>query len=266
MLVAGLAAGPATAAKTSEENVARCRASYEAAQVLRREEHLEAARNQLLICGSTCPEALVADCAKWLHELEALTPTVRVDARDATGRRVPQLRVTVDGAEVRARGDGAIAIEPGLRAFRVEAGGYEPVERRVEVHAGEREHPISVVLTLRATAPPPPRALPTPEPSSATPSYVLGGIGAAALLAAGILGVVGHVNRSSLHSSCAPTCDPSRVDAIRTLWWTAAGIGAAGVVAVGIGVVLWPRARSSSAASPTLTIGPRSIALGWDLP
>ena len=272
LLLATLTSVRASAAKTPED-VARCRASYEASQVLRRDEHLDAARTQLLICESTCPDALVADCTKWLHEVEALTPTVRIDARDANGRRVPDVRLTVDGAPARPREDGAIAIEPGVRVFRVEAAGFEPVERRVEVHAGEREHPISVALVAlvaaRAKTQPAPSVTPArpSEPPSRAPSYVLGGIGGAALVAAGILAIVGHVDRSSLASSCAPTCDPSRVDAIRTLWWTAAGIGAAGTVAVGLAIALWPRGQSaSSAATPTLTLGARSVALGWDLP
>jgi hypothetical protein len=263
LLFVGLVTGPAAATKGSDDDSARCGASYESAQVLRREEHLEAASTQLVICEKTCPEALAKDCAKWLREVEAVTPTLRLDARDPGGQRLSGVRVTVNGAPLHERADGSVPIEPGVHVLRFEKDGYGPADVRAEVHAGERNHAVAVVLAVLPLAPPAP---PPPRPP-ATASYVLGGIGVAALVGAGVLAVAGEADRSNLRSSCAPTCDPARVDSIRTLWWTAGGVGAAGVIALGLSVALWPRApRSASAASPAVTIGPRSFALAWRLP
>ncbi len=250
-------AAPASA-DGAEGDRARCAASYESAQVLRRGEHLEAARTQLLICASTCPERLVRDCAIWLRDVEALTPTVRLIARDPSGQEVVDALVTVDGRLVDAR-ESTVAVEPGAHVFRFERRGAEAAEVRVELHAGERERVIAVVLSASA----PPSAHASAPSASRTASYIVGGLGVAALATAGILAIKGDVDRSSLRESCAPGCDPARVDAIRTLWWTAAGIGAAGAIAVGLAVALWPRAPAS--AMPALTIAPRSVALVWQL-
>ncbi len=242
-------------ADDAEGERARCAASYESAQVLRRDEHLEAARTQLLICQSTCPQRLAGDCTSWLRDVESLTPTVRLVARDTGGQKIADALTTVDGRLVDAR-ERAVAVEPGAHIFRFERRGTDAAEVRIELHAGERERVIAVVLSpsarplQRESAPPAPR----------TASYVLGGVGVAGLVTAGILAIKGDVDRSSLRASCAPECDPARVDAVRTLWWTSAGVGAAGAIALGLAVVLWPRAHASA-----LTITPRSVALVWQL-
>ena len=252
-----LVAVPASA-DGAEGDRARCAASYESAQVLRRDEHLEAARTQLLICQSTCPQRLERDCTTWLRDVESLTPTVRLVARDPGGLEIADALVTVDGRLVDARGS-AVAIEPGSHLFRFERRGAEAAEVRADLHAGERERVIAVVLSPFVV--PPPRASATP--ASRTASYVAGGLGAAGLVSAAILAIKGDVDRSSLRGSCAPVCDPARVDGIRTLWWTAAGVGAAGAIALGLAVVLWPRAPAS--AMPALAIAPRAVALVWQL-
>jgi hypothetical protein len=81
------------------------------------------------------------------------------------------------------------------------------------------------------------------------PSFVVGTIGAVALLAAGLLAIDGHVERANLRSNCAPNCDESDVDRIRTVWVTAAIVGVVGAVALGVSVLLWPGSKSTSAAS-----------------
>ena len=139
-------------ADDAEGDRARCAASYESAQVLRRDEHLEAARTQLLICQSTCPPRLVGDCTNWLRDVKSLTPTVRLVARDSGGQEVTDALVTVDGRLVDAR-ESAVAIEPGAHVFRFERRGVPAAEVRAELHAGERERVIAVVLSPSAPAP-----------------------------------------------------------------------------------------------------------------
>lgn len=250
-------------ADESDADRARCKASYERAQVLVRDEHFDAARSQLDICIETCPVALVSDCRKWSRDVENLTPTVRLAAHDALGNALTDVRVSVDGNHLDAPFGGAIRIDPGTRVFLFERPGFAPTTTSLDVHAGERDRTVSVVLVAVERALPPP---PPPRPSPAA-SYVVGGIGAAALITSGVLTIKGFADRSSLRSSCAPKCDPSAVDAISAEWWAAGGIATGGAVAVGIAVLLWPRSEhASSGAVPAVTISPRAFAATWNLP
>ncbi|MEO6876923.1 MAG: hypothetical protein ABI205_00485, partial [Gemmatimonadaceae bacterium] len=210
-----LDAPPALAKGTADDD-ARCAASYESAQVLRRGEHLEAAHAQLLVCESTCPITLAKDCVQWLRSVDALVPTIRASVRDAANHVLSGVRITVDGAIPAPRDDGTIAVEPGTHVFNFEKDGFVPLEARAEAHAGDRNHPLDVVLvadkTVLAT---PPKQDPA---KSATASYVIGGFGIAALATAGVLAIAGDIDRSNLRGSCAPTCDSAQVSTVRTLW------------------------------------------------
>lgn len=258
-----LDAPPAFAKGTADDD-ARCAASYESAQVLRRGEHLEAAHAQLLVCESTCPAALAKDCSHWLRSVDALVPTIRPIVRDEANHALSGVRITVDGATPPPRDDGAIAVEPGTHVFQFEKDGFVPLEARAEAHAGDRNHPLDVVLVAEKTVvAAPPKPVPA---SSATASYIIGGFGIAALATAGVLAIAGDIDRSHLRASCAPTCDSAQVNTVNALWWTAGGLAAAGVIAVGVGIVLWPRSSKTKAIAPTMSIGPRSLTLAWRLP
>ncbi len=258
-----VAATPASAGE-SDADRARCKASYERAQVLVRDEHFDAARSQLEICIETCPAELVTDCRKWSRDVESLTPTVRLAAHDALGNALTDVRVSLDGNRLEAPFGGAIRIDPGTRVFLFERAGFTPTTTSLDMHAGERDRTVAVVLTA---VEPVVLAPPTPPRPSATASYVVGGIGAAALITAGVLTIKGFADRGSLRSSCAPKCDPGAVDAISTEWWAAGGIAAGGAIAVGIAVLLWPRSEhASSGAIPAVSISPRAFAATWNLP
>ncbi|WP_394835107.1 hypothetical protein LVJ94_52275 [Pendulispora rubella] len=257
-ILASFPAAPvARAAEPGDAAKARCAASYEAAQMLRREERLSAARAELLVCEETCPEKLAEDCAKWRGELAHLMPTARFFVRDAEGRPLGGVRVAVDGHAIDGAADEAsVLVEPGRHVFRFERQGYFPAEVRSEFHVGERDHVVHVVLAsiapVQASAA---RtsfgAAPRPAPrASRTPSYVLGGIGLAALATAGGLALKGYADRASLRDSCAPTCEQSDIDSIRTLWWVAAGVAVAGATSIGVAIVLWPREPSVALTVP----------------
>ncbi|MEO6572298.1 MAG: hypothetical protein ABIP89_00570 [Polyangiaceae bacterium] len=257
-----LVAIPASADE-SDADRARCKASYERVQVLMRDEHFEDARAQLALCEQTCPAALGSDCRKWSNDLESLTPTVRLAVTDRQGSPLPEVRVTVDGKPLDAPLARPIKIEPGTHAFVFEHAGFGSVTTTTAVHAGERDKSIVAVMSPLEAAPPEA----PPARTSATASYVVGGVGVTALVAAGVLAIKGHADRSALVSqNCAPRCDPGSVNAIATEWWVSAGLAAGGVIGIGIAVVLWPRADHAPAAMPALSLSPRTFAATWNLP
>jgi hypothetical protein len=237
------------AARASDvDSKARCKASYENAQVLRREEKLATARVQLGICRETCPGPLAQQCVAWDSEIEALIPTVRIAVRDrATGILIKDVRISIDGRLIEATSD-LIQVDPGTHTFRVEATGYSPIETREETHAGEREHPINILLDAppptshqQPTAPPP-----APPQKSKLPSVIFGSIGGVSVGFAGALSLKGHLDKSSLKDDCAPYCSEGDVDSIRTLWWTSAGLATVGILAITAAILLWPPAHESS--------------------
>ncbi len=81
-----------------------------------------------------------------------------------------------------------------------------------------------------------PKPKPKPKPRAAagpsTATWIVGGIGAAALAGAGVVGFVALQERSSLYDSCgkAGTCSQDEVDSVYRLYnvsYVAAGIGGA---------------------------------------
>jgi hypothetical protein len=258
------AAAPSPArADVSPGDKARCKAAYESAQVLRRQEHLEAARAELTVCRETCPEPLIRQCARWDEEVRALVPSLRIEARGPAGEDLRDARVTIDGRPIDDPFSGPVDVEPGTHVVRFERTDMLSVEVRAEVHAGERGHLVRAALSrpppvapIRTEAPPPSTASPPPlVPGSRTPSYVLGAAGGVALVVAGVLSIKGQVDRADLRDGCAPRCDSDDVSAIRTTWWTAAGVAVFGAVALGVAVLLWPRSVSRIAIGQNLRLG-----------
>ena len=212
------------------------------------------------------------DCAKWRREIDVLTPTVRFDARDRSNVELSGVTVSEAGKAV-ASSTALVPVEPGAHVYRFEKSGFAPTDVRVELHAGEQGRVVLGTLAAEAHVAPaaaPASAQPTmtaPPPADIPPSrtaaYVVGGVSAALLVAAGVLAIKGLADRSSLRSSCAPTCNDSQLGPIRTEWWVAGGLGVAGALGAGVAVFLYTRDERSRAALPTVTLSPRYATLRW---
>jgi hypothetical protein len=219
-----------------------CAVPYEQAQVLRKQRIYLAAAEQLAACRAQCPAVLAADCAQWTAELQALTPTVRLQVHDAAGHEVGAFRAAVDGTQLTdAPGTWVASVDPGSHVFRVEAPGFLPSEVNATLREGEHGRVVDVTLT------PAPRSVTVQGVASSLPSrapgYVFGGVGLAGLATGGVLAAIGFADRQSLRDTCAPRCDPASVTKIQTLW-DAGGVAAAvGAASLGVGVILFLRAR-----------------------
>lgn len=224
----------------------RCQTAYEHSQQLRRDGRIAASRVELGVCVETCPPALSRDCERWLGEIASLLPTVRLRAKDVRGERLVDVRVIVDGKLVADPAtDEPVTLDPGERVIRFERAGAQPLEVRVDLAPGERDHLVEVTLAPSAAIAPnastTPDSAPVVDHRSRVPSYVLGLAGGAALLVGGALALKGLSDRSDLETECSPRCNPERVDSIRTLWWASAITAGVGAAAVGLAIVLWPR-------------------------
>ena len=192
------------------DEVDACIAAAEQSQVQRRDAHLRAAQEKLVLCArDACPRAIQKDCKRWLGEVEAAMPTVVIRVIDASGGEVVDARVLVDGEPRADSLNGrALAVDPGEHLLRVEAGA-RVVAQRIVIRQGERDRLLSLQLPAAAVAAP--RSIPPV-------AWVLGGVGVAALTTGVIFWAAGRSQRTSLYATCGVThdCAESAVDSARS--------------------------------------------------
>lgn len=221
---------------------------------------------------------------------------------------VQDMRVSIDGVVVpSALVDTEVPTDPGEHNVEVTAPGFLRSATRLSIGEGEKKN-VTLTLTrdpnaaVAPTAPvdaaPKAASSSTPAPLASPPSvsgppaaepapnrttaYVAWGVGAAALAAGGVLGVMTMQKHSDLKGNCTDgACPPERqgdLDSAKRLGnfsTIAFGVGAAGAV---LGTVLFFTAspsRADRAASaperrfvgltrPRVAIGPTQIQLGAD--
>ena len=227
------------AALTSSQaraNDAECVAAFESTQRLRKEGKLRAARDQALVCSaSSCPAIVVQDCAPWVTEIEAVTPSV-VFAATSGERELVDVEVLVDGVSLVARLDGrARALDPGPHRVRFVSPGYEPAELDVVVAEGEKNRKLSANLSPTVThRDAPARAKSETSPSRPVPALtlILGGVSAVSFVGAAVFGVDGLGRKSALDGlGCKPACDDAAISATERSFIVADVLAAVGIVA-----------------------------------
>ncbi|MGH7294553.1 MAG: hypothetical protein ACRELB_06465, partial [Polyangiaceae bacterium] len=202
-----------------------------------------------------CPAAVRSDCTTWLDQVDGEVPSIVVQARDAGGNDLLDVRVLVDGVKVADRLNGLpIEIDPGSHELRFERDGVEPVQKPVVVVAGQKARVVEVQMAPRPT----PQG---PETSSSfwkttpAPVLVLGGVAAAALVSTTVFWIWGRSDYASLRSSCSPACSPSSIGGVRAK--LVAGDVSLGVAVVALGVGAWLELTRGHADAPA----PASAAL-----
>jgi hypothetical protein len=189
------------------EDDAACQASYVAGQRRYKLDHdLLGGREQLLICAKTCPDELRASCGKWLSEIDAELPSIVVKAKDADGRDELDGSVEIDGKIVFGYITGTpIECNPGEHTVRVLRPHHAPAGEAVLLHAGEKLRVVDVWTE--------PRRAPVVVTRRPIPvaSYVLAGVGAAALTSFGVFAIWTTVEYDQ-SNGCKETCPASSRD------------------------------------------------------
>ncbi len=243
---------------------------------------------------------------EWLKREGDKRAAFAAERQAALAPRLPKLRVEV--AEARpgidvyrgtekldtAAYNVSLPVDPGVQVLTVRRGDQILKEERVE--AKERET-STVALDLAAiersappppeppppprgrvdVGPPPPAQPPPPPPASAQKAvgFVVGGIGVAAVIAAGALEIAAIMNVSTaeepdgcVNGYCSPTGLES-VDRAQTFADIGQWVGIGGLVATGIGLTLVltapsaPPAPSARGAAPR---APRAFLAPWVSP
>jgi hypothetical protein len=232
---------------------AACLKAYESAQQDKNEGKLRSSREALLVCVEPeCPDLLRKDCSSWLTEVERSMPTVVVTARSGKSE-VTDVRVWVDDALLaQALTGAALELDPGPRAFRIEAPGYVPVERSITIRQGEKNRVINVELAPVEGASETSRGIPLA-------SWVLGGIGVVGLASFSYFGLKGLSGRGDLND-CKGECAQSDVDDVHSDFTRADISLAIGALALGGAVYFYlsaPGSKSEGPAQASLGVSPR---------
>jgi hypothetical protein len=231
----------------------QCFDAYEQGQRLRKDGHLRAAREKLVACGAeACPAFVRQDCAKWLGDVEASTPTIVVLARRPDGNAVEDARATIDGEPLAERLDGrAVPVDPGPHDLRCEAGGTS-TQSHIVVAEGAKNQ--AFYLTLGAPAPPAAPAEPAPARRRVpTASWVLGGVAVAGAISFTAFAIAGRSTQS-----CAPDCTRPQVDDLRRDYAVADASWITGLLAAGVAIYI-----AVAAPSPAPAARPTTAAIRW---
>ena len=272
----------ASAAKAAPPTKEECVDSFGKGQDAREAGQFSQAGKLFFACAQpACPALVQSDCARLADEMAKLQPSVTFAARDGAQNDLPETLVFVDGAQVAARlGDGkAHEVDPGKHEVRFVHAGKE-VTITVVVNQGEKGRGVVGVFPSppgAATTPQPlfelapsvkQRAPSAPELKRSSGPLVLVGLGAAAMVAGGVLLGVGL---SRVPASCslatnecvAPPKDPAFAQASSGVSMANLGavVGGAGG-ATFIGSLIWYFAQTPHAAAPTASTASRSL-LPW---
>ncbi|MGH7438132.1 MAG: hypothetical protein ACRENE_20810 [Polyangiaceae bacterium] len=233
------AGGASAAAAPSKDE---CISANESAQDLQAKGKLRAAKEKLAVCVSaTCPAVVRQDCTQRQADIEKAIPTVVLVAKDAAGKDLGAVRVTMDGHVIaESLGGTALAMDPGEHHFAFEAAGFPLLEKTLVLAPGDKDRREFVVFngvqpagaaapTQPAAAAGPAAAAPVtaaPSPSSPAPAaaagpsapeaphngktqrlvgLALGGAGAVGIVVGGIFGVLTKTSYDhAITSECGP--------------------------------------------------------------
>ena len=231
-----LVASVVAAAPTAEA----CASAAERAAPLQREGRFTQALVPLMVCvADACPRVVREWCRSTRAEVELQVPTVVFTVQDGSGVDLVAARIFIDGELVGAETGSPVPVNPGVHVIEARAEGHLQHRQEVAIRAGEKLRPLIVTLAPEVKPLPPPMPVVTRArfplwPAVLTSSVALAGFG-------GFAGFGIHTRSSfeAMQMTCAPTCESSRVQSVRTTATIADGSLVAGSIAAGLSVVFW---------------------------
>ncbi|APR76233.1 Hypothetical protein A7982_01580 [Minicystis rosea] len=245
-----------------------CVAAVEAAQTLRSEGKLKAAREDFIRCAqTTCPKIVRDDCAAGLREVESELPSIVVRARDGDGNDLLDVHVDAGATRLADHLEGqALTLDPGAVKLRLDAGGFSPKEVQLVIARGEKMRTVIVLLERAPATPTSARVTPRAEVSSPAP-WILLGVGAVSLGAFGVLQGVAQSEYADIKAGCGVTrsCTEDTVAPTRSKFiasGVAMGVGLASIAAAAtLWIVSSSPHKTGAAARTGLAISPTGVAL-----
>lgn len=205
------------------ETPTQCIAAFERGQSLRGRSMLVEAKREFVRCSqASCPGEVRAECVARADLTASETPSVTFGARTSEGDDVEDLRVSIDGAELRSVSPGqAFDLNPGSHDARVETPGGATAQKHFVVRLGEKLRGIILTLPPQAPRTPSPTTGPEKEDGRSITPWIFGGVAVAALGAFGVLGTLGNDERAETKNRCAPYCSSEDTSSVRALYISA---------------------------------------------
>jgi hypothetical protein len=175
-------------------------------QTLRQSGKLQAAREAFRSCAdAACPTLVRSDCTTRLDEVALATPSVVLEARDATGD-LANVVVTVDGAPLVDHLTGTpVEIDPGSHTFVLTVAGHAPISRTLVVSEGDKARKMSVTFDGGSTEPVAPGSGGSSSDGMRLAGIVIGSVGLVGLGLGVALGAATFAAWSSVPSECPAT-------------------------------------------------------------
>src|SRR5580658_2513987 len=153
-------------AHAADPTTADCLAASEAALKSGNDHKLRAERSQLLVCAApSCPTDIRKECGGRIDELNAQIPTIIFQAKDATGKDLSAVKITVDGEVLAERLEGtSLSIDPGNHTFVFETASQPVVQEQLFVTEGEKDRHERIVFGAASAGPSAPVPAPLPSP------------------------------------------------------------------------------------------------------
>jgi hypothetical protein len=270
------------------DDTAVCLDAVAKGQALRDGHKLIEAREQFRLCAvPACPAVLQHDCTSWIEDADKAIPTVVLSAKDASGNDVFDVTVTLDGAPLASKLDGAaLRVNPGAHTFRFQWRDGASTERQVLVTEGRKDLVVAASFAQAVSLPsaPPAPVAGTQAPAAAAPGagaggmriagFVVGGLGLASIVVGSVLGGLTFAEVSTAKNACGSEgCAHNTSQAAVSDMQSARGLGNAStgtfiaggaLVAAGAVMVLigGPKPQGSALLlAPTLTAHGGAIGL-----
>jgi hypothetical protein len=154
LLAAAIGALTFTAAPAWANDKADCAAALKSAQAEQKAGTLTKALTDLETCSRpVCPKPTQKQCGDLTRAVLASQPSVIFSAKDANGKAVTSVTVTVDGTVVTSNLDGtAIVLDPGSHAMKFEMDGATTVEKQIDVAEVQKGQAIAIDLDANKAA------------------------------------------------------------------------------------------------------------------
>ena len=244
-----------------------CVASYQQAQVSRQDGDLLKAQQELMVCaGAGCPDAMQADCSRWLEEVQTALPSVVFRALTPTGADIADARIELDAEPERPLDGRSITVNPGKHQVTVRAPHFAPLTLQVQFVEGQKLRQQALTLhpiTGRPLASGPLAQTGAPGSSTAERRFtVVQWLSVSTAIAGGLgltyFGLKARAGESDL-GACSPICPTGAVADVRGNYIAANVSLGVGLVGLAVGAVHYHLIQGSS---PALNAAPKQRRTG----
>jgi hypothetical protein len=238
-----------------------CVASYQQAQISRQDGDLLKAQQELVSCaGAGCPDAMQADCSRWLEEVQAALPTVVFRALTPGGADIAEAHIELDAQPARALDGRSITLNPGKHQVTVRAPHFAPVTLQVQFAEGQKLR--QQTLTLHPLTESPSASGFKAQTAMAGSNTVerrftvVQWVGASSAVAGGLgltyFGLKARAGDSDL-GACSPTCSKQAVADVKRNYLAANVSLGLGLVGLAVAAVHY----LTQGSSPALNAAPK---------